>query len=161
MDCLSFNPKWWPYNNLIQYFKFWIAQEFGELSCRYYVNDHNHSCDLKAKKQWCISHTCHVFSILWWFTQLPDVLEPDKNPEVISKDERMFAMDDGNYKKKWQIETFALHIKKIRNLELTAFLYIFLAIQVGLPWSDSTMPQIYKWFTSGVSWNIPSPVRHG
>jgi len=45
----------------------------------------------------------------------------------------MFAMDDGNYKKKWQIETFALHIKKIRNLELTAFLYIFLAIQVGLP----------------------------
>ena len=51
MDCLSFNPEWRPFNNLIQYLNFWIAQEFGERSCRYYVNDHNHSCDLKAKKQ--------------------------------------------------------------------------------------------------------------
>ena len=55
----------------------------------------------------------------------------------------MFAMDDGNYKKKWQIETFALHIKN----QKFGTDGIFVAIQVGLPWSDSTMPQIYKWFS--------------
>jgi hypothetical protein len=41
----------------------------------------------------------------------------------------MFVMDDGNYKKKWQIETFALHIKN----QKFGTDGIFVAIQVGLP----------------------------